>query len=85
MAEMNELTGQEANNLEILSIFDDIYWGESQSTYEKAKKFIYIYVILLSLLSLVMIILLIKRRNLQPLKKKSPMLIIVSVIGNILC
>jgi len=32
-----------------------------------------------------MIILLIKRRNLQPLKKKSPMLIIVSVIGNILC
>ena len=40
---------------------------------------------ILGIASVVIIYLIVKRRNAQPLKKKSPLLMILSVIGNFLC
>ena len=42
-------------------------------------------IVILGVASVIIIYMIVKRRNAQPLKKKSPLLMILSVIGNFLC
>ena len=59
--------------------------GPTVNETEYFSLFFILMTIFCGIISITLIVLIIKKRNIQPLKKKSPLLMITSVIGNFLC
>ena len=64
------------------NLFKDAYSWDSSESNLQFRWIFYVLLGLIIIITLIVVIFMLKRRNFQPLKKKSPNLMIISVIGN---